>query len=90
MAREAALQLDELRVWWTQNRPSARPTFEDALASVLASIAEFPNRFPKHPSRDVRYCRIEKTPYLLFFEVRSSDHMVTVVTAWSASLGDPP
>ena len=90
IAEEAAARLRAFQTWWDANRPAARPDFKDALANALASIAEFPNRFPKYSDRDVQFCRIDKTPYLLLFEVNSSDHTVTVIAAWSAALGEAP
>ena len=90
VAQEAADRLDEFRLWWDENRPAARPAFRVALARALTEIAESPDRFPRYPDRDVRWCQIEKTPYLLLFEVNSIDRTVVVVTAWSTALGRAP
>ena len=90
IADDAALQLRALQTWWDENRPTARPTFADALRDALESIAEYPGRFPRYADRNVRFCRIDKTPYLLLFEIDSSAERVTVVTAWSASQGEAP
>ena len=90
IADDTALQLREFHAWWDENRPAARPCFAEALASALESIAEFPQSYPRYADRDVRFCRIDKTPYLLLFEVDSSVERVTVVAAWSTSLGEAP
>lgn len=90
IADDTALQLRRFQAWWDENRPAANPSFTEALTRALDSLAEFPASFPRYADRDVRFCRIEKTPYLLLFEVDSTARRVTVVAAWSASLGEAP
>ena len=88
IADEARNRLLEYRRWWNENREASRLSFKDALMDAVARIGQFPNSFPKYRDRDVRFCRIEKTPYLLLFSVDIETQKVVVVSAWSASLGE--
>jgi len=82
---EAEAQATELHRWWKRERPSSRVSVKQELRKLGKRLAEYPNRYPMYEDRDVRWCRLVTTPYLVFFRVDEHARQVEVVCLWSSN-----
>lgn len=80
----ARRHLRELVTWWKENRPAARNQVTREFARVSRLLAKHPHIGQLYEDLEgIRTCRLQKTPYDIFYEVREALGEVHIVAVWS-------
>lgn len=68
--------------WYDRERAGLGTEFADSLQEVFENLARHPLSFPEYPSRarNLRWCKVGRFSYLVFFEVRSEEVLVKAVS----------
>jgi len=93
VAAEAQELIDELDVWWEENRPASSLQLSSEIQSILATLAEMPRcgRFYQRiGEEEVRQYPVRGTPYSLYYVVNDDDSELVVISAWSRVRGKGP
>ncbi|MEO0811246.1 MAG: type II toxin-antitoxin system RelE/ParE family toxin [Myxococcota bacterium] len=87
----AQSELDELDSWWRVNRqlvPDQVLTEYDRIQGELAVTPEVGRVYESYES--IRWVRLKKTPYLLFYEFDAERNEVRILSVWSGVRGSRP
>ena len=87
----AEQHLEGLSRWWAENRPKARRQVLEEVERATALLCEVPGSgspYARMRNREVRRCRVGKTPYYLYYVADAET--VTVLAVWSAMRGVGP
>ena len=90
---DAREQLDELDVWWREHRPAAASVVTDELHRIVALLRENPEigvPYTNGGSKNIRWLRLKKTPYKVYYHHEPGTNLVSIIYAWSGMRGDPP
>lgn len=90
---EAEEQIAALDRWWRTNRPAAPALVLDEMERLIALLAESPEigrPYTHGGLRNIRWLRLRKTPYLLYYHYESGDDVATIVSVWSAMRNQRP
>ena len=74
---EAKAELNDSAQWYEERRPGLGVEFIDAVERALTQIEEHPHRFmkldTKFKDREVRRCVLKRFPYLIAYEVTTTE-----------------
>mgnify|MGYP001034219991 CR=1 FL=1 len=85
---EAHEQLAALDQWWRTHRPAAPTLVLDELERAIGLLKDNPEigrNYTHGGLSNIRYLRLRKTPYLLYYHYESGGDAVTIVSAWSGA-----
>lgn len=84
---EAEEQIAALDRWWHTNRPAAPGLVLDEVERLLGLLAESPEigrPYTRGGLQNIRWIRLRRTPYLLYYHYEPGSEVATIVSAWSA------
>ncbi len=85
---EAQEQLAALDQWWRSHRSAAPSQVLDELERAIGLLADNPEIGRKYADgglSNIRYLRLRRTPYLLYYHYEAGSDVVTIVSAWSGA-----
>ena len=83
---EADVLIDELESWWRENRSAAASQVLDEVGRVIALLSERPELgvpYKQRGLRNIRWVRLRKTPYKLYYHYEPGGEVVSIVSVWS-------
>ena len=83
---EADALIDELDSWWRKNRPAAASQVLDEVNRTIALLSERPEigvPYKRRGVKNVRWVRLHKTPYKLYYHYEPGGEVVSVLSVWS-------
>ena len=89
----AERHLEHLAQWWAENRPDSRRQVLEEVERATSLLCEMPNIgniYERKRGRDVRRCRIGKTPYFLYYVFERNTDTLSILAIWSAEVGSGP
>ncbi len=89
----AERHLEHLAQWWWDNRQDSRRQVLEEVERATSIVCEMPgvgNVYESKRGREVRRCRVGKTPYYLYYVVDMDAETVSVLAIWSAEVGQGP
>lgn len=90
---EAEEQIAALDRWWRTNRPAAPGLVLDEVARLTELLAESPEigrPYAHGGLQNIRWLRLRRTPYLLYYHYEPGCEVATIVSAWSAMRNQRP
>jgi plasmid stabilization system protein ParE len=75
---EARAEITEAHDWYEAQQAGLGEQFEEALSACYERICEHPDAFP-HATQRLRRARVERFPYLVFYEVVGDSVVVQCV-----------
>ncbi|MEO1484020.1 MAG: type II toxin-antitoxin system RelE/ParE family toxin [Myxococcota bacterium] len=88
---EAESQLLELDAWWRVNRPASADQVLDEFERLELELSESPEVGRLYGDHEhIRWVKLNKTPYLLFYEYTPGSEQVWIVSIWSGQRGSGP
>jgi len=89
---DAAKQFEDLRSWWSRNRPAAR-SLKSQLVEASNRIKEAPYASPVYTVLNdipIRRLLIRRTPYAIYYWVDEAKAEARVIAVWSCQRGEAP
>jgi plasmid stabilization system protein ParE len=83
---DAIEQVEALDLWWREHRPGAASQVVDEIVRLRDLLSETPEIGVPYTWRgvqNVRWLRLQKTPYKAYYHFESGGDVVTIVCVWS-------
>jgi len=89
----AALEIEQARTWWSENRPAAPGLFTSELLEAVRQMTHAPRSFPPYKARmkgEIRRALMPVARYHVYYEYDAGAARIRILSVWNAVRGRRP